>query len=96
MSTETTAASRYVTVNDLRLHYVDWGNEGATPMVLLHGLRAYGHWFDELATVVRDRYWVLALDQRGRGESDRAKDGNYTREAYSKILGDNAAQFFGI
>src|SRR5262245_14910264 len=86
MSTATTATSRYVTGNDLRIHYVDWGNRGATPMLLLHGLRAYGHWFDEFATVVKDRYWALALDQRGRGESDWAKDGNYTREAYVSDL----------
>lgn len=56
-------------------------------MVLLHGLRAYGHWFDEFATVVKDHYWVLAPDQRGRGESDWAKDGDYTREAYVSDLG---------
>ena len=80
MSTQ--ATSRYETINGLKLHYVDWGNEQATPMVCLHGLRAYGHWFDEFAVVVNDRYRVLALDQRGRGETDWAPDGNYTREAY--------------
>lgn len=86
MGTETQAVSRYVTINGLKIHYVDWGNAGAPPMVLLHGLRAYGHWFDEFAEVVKDRYQVLALDQRGRGESDWAKDGDYTREAYVSDL----------
>jgi len=61
---------------------VEWGDTQATPLVCLHGLRAYGHWFDELAAVVSDRYRVLALDQRGRGETDWAADGDYTREAY--------------
>ncbi len=82
----TQATSRFETINGLKLHYVDWGNEHATPqttpIVCLHGLRAYGHWFDEFAQVVKDRYRVLALDQRGRGETDWAPDGNYTREAY--------------
>ncbi len=64
------------------MHYVDWGNEQATPIVCLYGLRAYGHWFDEFALVVKDYYRVLALDQRGWGETDWAPDGNYTREAY--------------
>lgn len=82
MSTLTHAAEKYVTANGLRLHYVDWGNEGAPPMVLLHGLRAYGHWFDEFAEAARDRYRLLALDQRGRGESDWARDGDYTTDAY--------------
>ena len=76
------ATSRYATINSLRLHYVEWGDMQATPMVCLHGLRAYGHWFDELAAAVSDRYRVLALDQRGRGETDWAADGDYTREAY--------------
>ena len=76
------ATSRYATINGLRMHYVEWGDTQATAIVCLHGLRAYGHWFDELATVVSDRYRVLALDQRGRGETDWAADGDYTREAY--------------
>ena len=92
MSTETRARSRYVAVNGLKIHYVDWGNEGATPMVLLHGLRAYGHWFDEFAEVVKDRYWVMALDQRGRGESGWAKDGNYTTDAYVSDLEEFVGQ----
>ena len=82
----TQATSRFETINGLKLHYVDWGNEHATPqttpIVCLHGLRAYGHWFDEFAQVVKDRYRVLAPDQRGRGESDWAKDGDYSRQAY--------------
>ncbi len=80
MSTQ--ATSHYATINGLRMHYVEWGSAQATPMVCLHGLRAYGHWFDEWAAVVSDRYRVLALDQRGRGETDWASDGDYTRAAY--------------
>ena len=80
MSSQVT--SHYATINGLRMHYVEWGDAQATPIVCLHGLRAYGHWFDELAVVVSDRYRVLALDQRGRGETDWAADGDYTREAY--------------
>lgn len=80
MSSQVT--SHYATINGLRMHYVEWGDVQATPIVCLHGLRAYGHWFDELAVVVSDRYRVLALDQRGRGETDWAADGDYTRAAY--------------
>jgi pimeloyl-ACP methyl ester carboxylesterase len=38
MTTATTPASRTVLANGLRLHALDWGNAGATPLVLLHGL----------------------------------------------------------
>ena len=76
------AKSRYVTSNGLRLHYVEWGRENAPAIVLLHGLRAYGHWFDEFADVAKNHYRLLALDQRGRGESEWSKDGHYNTDAY--------------
>lgn len=78
----TQSVSRYVTLNGLKLHYIEWGSEPATPIVCLHGLRAYGHWFDEFAVAVDDSYRVLALDQRGRGATDWAADGDYSRTAY--------------
>lgn len=49
---------------------------------MLHGLRAYAHWFDEFAEAAVGRYRLIALDQRGRGASDRAPDGDYTTDAY--------------
>lgn len=76
------AKSKYLTANGLRLHYVEWGAETSPPLVLLHGLRAYGHWFDDFAEVARRDFRVLALDQRGRGESDWAADGRYDTDAY--------------
>ncbi len=76
------ATSHFAAVNGLRLHYAEWGDPGAPPIVLLHGLRAYAHWFDAFAEAVQDRYRVIGLDQRGRGDSDWAPDGDYTRPAY--------------
>jgi pimeloyl-ACP methyl ester carboxylesterase len=51
-------------------------------MVLLHGLRAYGHWFDDFADVAKPSFRLLAPDQRGRGESDWAPDRQYSTDAY--------------
>ena len=82
----TEPASAYVELNGLKIHYVEWGDPKATPMVMLHGLRAYAHWFDEFAAVVKDSFRVLALDQRGRGNSAWAADGDYSREAYVSDL----------
>ncbi len=49
----------------LRLHYVEWGDKDAPPIILLHGLRAYAHWFDEFArTAAASHYRLIALDQR--------------------------------
>ena len=60
------------TVNGLRLHYLDWGEEGRPPLVLLHGFSAMAHFWDGFAAKMRQDYHVYALDQRGHGDSDWA------------------------
>ena len=77
-----TYADRDVTVNGLKLHYQEWGDPAATPLVMLHGFGVSGHMFDEFAERVKDRYHLVALDQRGHGDSAWAEDGNYSRDAF--------------
>lgn len=60
---------KYATVDGLKLHYLDWGNSGATPMLLLHGLGANAHYWDFFTSSFCDSHHVIALDQRGHGES---------------------------
>ena len=67
-------------INDLILHYLDWGNPNATPMVLLHGLCSHAHYWDFFARSVASEYRVLALDQRGHGDSDWAN--SYSTKEY--------------
>jgi pimeloyl-ACP methyl ester carboxylesterase len=82
----TSGQSRYATVNGTNIHYVEWGRQGATPILLLHGLRAYGHWYDDFAEAAKDRYRVIAPDLRGRGASEWAKDADYSTDAYVRDL----------
>ena len=86
MTIQRTVADRYATVNGLRLHYLDWGNARARPMILLHGLRGFCHDWDDVAEQFCDRYRILALDQRGRGDSDWAPDADYFTGAYVSDL----------
>ncbi len=81
----TTAApvDRYFSSGGLRIHYLDWGNDRATPLVLLHHISSNGHTWDFFAPDVRNRYRVLAVDMRGHGDSDWADEGNYTTEHYA-------------
>ena len=71
---------KYLLVNGLRLHYLDWGSEGGQAMLLLHGFTTLAHAWDFFAPTFHDRYHVLALDQRGHGESQWSKNGSYTTE----------------
>src|SRR5262245_59185656 len=64
-----TPQDRFVMVNGLRLHYVDWGNTGATPFVMVHGLDRVARTFDHMAPHFTTRYHVMALDMRGHGDS---------------------------
>jgi len=87
--------SRYATVNGTNLHYVEWGSPTAPPVVLLHGLRAYGHWYDDFAEAAKDRYRVIAPDLRGRGASEWAKDADYSTDAYVRDL-EGLIDHFGL
>jgi pimeloyl-ACP methyl ester carboxylesterase len=63
-----------VTLDGLRLHYRDWGNPTAPPVVLLHAYTQHARSWDPVARGLAKRFRVLALDQRGHGESAWAAD----------------------
>jgi len=65
---------KFITLNGLKFHYREWGNSDAPTLMLLHGLTAHARTWDTVAQAMQDRYRVLALDQRGHGETERAKD----------------------
>lgn len=71
---------RFVTVGGLRLHYLDWGNAGAPPLVLLHGIDRIAHTFDHVAPRFTSRYHVIAMDLRGHGDSGWDPEGRYLVE----------------
>ena len=78
----TEAVDRFVKVSDLNLHYLEWGDAGAPPVIMIHGLSGNAHAFDNLAPHFVPRYHVISVDVRGRGDSDWVADGNYSNDAY--------------
>jgi pimeloyl-ACP methyl ester carboxylesterase len=71
---------RFVTVNGLRLHVVDWGNSSRTPMVLIHGLDRVARTFDTVAAHFSATHHVIAYDMRGHGDSAWDSQGRYLVE----------------
>jgi len=61
----------------LRLHYVDWGNEGAPPLLLVHGGRDHCRNWDWVAEALRGDYHIIAPDLRGHGDSEWMTGGSY-------------------
>ncbi|MCH7713740.1 MAG: alpha/beta hydrolase [Chloroflexi bacterium] len=82
MATRVKPQDKTVNANGINIHYLDWGNPGKPSLVMIHGLRGHAHSWDDVSAAVCQDYHVLALDQRGRGETDWAKDGDYSTDAY--------------
>jgi len=66
----------------LRLHYVDWGNPDAPPMLLIHGGRDHCRNWDWVAEQFRHDYHIVAPDLRGHGDSQWMMGGAYNQLDY--------------
>ncbi len=66
----------------LRLNYVDWGNAGAPPLLLIHGGRDHARSWDWVAEELRHDWHIIAPDLRGHGDSSWSPDGNYEMSAF--------------
>ncbi len=66
----------------LRLHYADWGNRDAPPLILLHGGRDHCRNWDWVAEDLRRDYHIIAPDLRGHGDSAYSPSGDYSMGAF--------------
>ena len=85
-------ADRLVTVNGLRLHYLEWGDAAKPAMILLHGIARHAHTFDHVAPEFARGHHVIALDMRGHGDSAWSPEGAYLVQDYVKDLEALVAQ----
>jgi len=68
-----------ITVDDVKLHYVESGSGPA--VVLIHGNPGYAGDFESGAIdALSDRHRVIAIDRPGHGESDRAANADTVEE----------------
>lgn len=74
--------SRFYQSHGLRLHYWDWGNAAAPPLLLVHGGKDHGRSWDGLARALQPHFHVIAPDLRGHGDSDWARGGSYALPEY--------------
>ena len=76
----------------LGLHYLTWGEPEQPILIMLHGLRSYAATWHLLAPLLAEHFYVVALDQRGRGQSDWAEYSSYQTEYYVHDLEDLIAE----
>jgi pimeloyl-ACP methyl ester carboxylesterase len=74
--------SNSFTSQRLKLHYSDWGNTDAPPLLLVHGGRDHGRSWDWVAEELRRDWHIIAPDLRGHGDSAWSPDGNYDMPAF--------------
>ncbi len=84
-------SDHWVEMNGIRGHYLDWGNPHLPHLVLLHGGGLTAHTWDMAALLLRDRYHIIALDQRGHGDSGWTPDYQAHLDSYELMLGDTRA-----
>ena len=80
------AQSHFVSRGAVRLHHLDWGSHGAHPLVLVHGSRLHAQVWNHFSRRFRDRYHVIALDQRGHGDSAWDAQRSYQMEDFYEDL----------
>src|SRR4051812_31795181 len=66
--------TEFITVNGVRLHYLDWGGKGDT-ILFLHGSGDTPHIYDDLAPKFTNQFRALGLTRRGHGQSEKPATG---------------------
>ncbi|MCX7064923.1 MAG: alpha/beta fold hydrolase, partial [Proteobacteria bacterium] len=96
MVVTTNVRDELVELRGLRCFYRDWPSvkPNAQTLVLLHGYTGHARSWDLFAQAMSARYRVLALDQRGHGQTQWAPPNAYDTsemvtdlEAFVKALG---------
>jgi pimeloyl-ACP methyl ester carboxylesterase len=83
-------ASRFVTVNGTRLHYIVQGS--GRPIVLIHGNPGSAQDWMPVLTPLALHHRVIAFDRPGHGHSHRPKHGEATVEVQAQLIHDALAQ----
>ena len=91
MQTITGYTDRYVDARGLKFHYLKWGDPGLPPLVLLHGLTGHAHTWDHICPALAQRYHLVALDQRGHGDTEHAP--SYATADFVEDVAELASQW---
>ena len=92
---ENEPVDRNVLVNGMNFHYLEWGQPGNPLVVMLHGGSQQAHSWDFVSLPLSEDFHIIAMDQRGHGDSDWAPDGDYSIEAHQRDI-DGFVEALGI
>lgn len=81
-----TAPRSHLLEGSPRLHYLEWNPDAPRTIVLLHGNSANAWWWDPVARAASQQFRLLALDQRGHGNSEWVRPPAYSPLDYARDL----------
>ena len=81
-----TAPHSHLLEGSPRLHYLEWNPDASRTIVLLHGNSANAWWWEPVARAIAPEYRLLALDQRGHGDSEWARPAAYSPADYANDI----------
>ena len=79
--------SRYIELDGFNLHYRDEGSRDKPALVLIHGVVASLHTWDDWLPAFAADYRVIRFDVPGFGLTGPARDGVYSAERMIKVFG---------
>ncbi|NYE06313.1 N-formylmaleamate deformylase [Bacillus niacini] len=68
-----------------KIHLITKGDKAGTPVIFLPGITSYSLSFAKVLNLMPENYYSLSMDARGRGLSDRPKEG-YLLKDYTEDL----------
>jgi pimeloyl-ACP methyl ester carboxylesterase len=72
---------RTIDVRGLKIHYLEWGERAAEPLVLIHGFLDHARSWDTFVAALEKKsskpMWIIAPDCRGHGDSGWVGAGGY-------------------
>src|SRR2546428_8721103 len=79
--------SWFTTIDGVRIHYQEAGDEKAPPMILIHGfISSTLIWSDVFLPLAEAGFRVIAIDLPGYGYSDKPANGSYTIDAQAHAV----------
>lgn len=81
-----------ISINTIRLHFLEWGRKDFQCMILLHGSGDNAHMWDHFASYALENFRIIAVDQRGHGSSNWVRPPAYSCSDYVNDL-DRLVEF---
>ncbi|MCL0043985.1 alpha/beta hydrolase [Dehalococcoidia bacterium] len=74
------AQSKFIEINGINMHYLEWGEIGAPDILLVHGWTGLGASWASVAASLENNYHIIAPDNRGHGKSSKPVTGYRLRD----------------